>query len=248
MNHGKHKRNTKGPKDVKPPFSQIEAPGKHPYSNASQEQNRKVNTTENRLTRKEVLELLFSGLVTIATIGSAVVAALQWTAMNKQLVESRKATQRQVRPYVLSDVVPLPPKVGTPIRIKYNVINYGQSPALKTQVFAAAFYGETAMEEAAAWMKKPENSITETEGGQIIPPGIPTVEGRRSFFHVETNKPLTKNDLVRLREKPNLIVTVSRFLYRDSFGDTYGTQNCFRISKDWEAEDCPGYSEIYGPD
>lgn len=213
----------------------------------NQGHNKKISALEERLDRFERRESRFATVITAATVVSATVAALQWHSMEKQLTQSREATQQQLRPYLLSRAELVTPIAGQPIRIKHFITNYGQSPAVKTQVIAAAFYGTDAMAQAQAWMKRPENSISEPEYGQIIPPGAQADGGSDRMFVVRTSKALTEDDLAKLRETDYLAVTVSRYVYRDSFGDPYGTQNCFQVTKEWELTDCPGQNEIYGP-
>ncbi len=161
------------------------------------------------------------------------------------LAESRDHSKRALRPYLLPTIEPGSLVPGEPIKARYYLVNYGQTPALKTYSITGVFVGRKAMKEAEKWFADQTTQIYETNAGPPIPPGVPSGRNNEKFIPIPSRRSITAQDIAMIAEQDYSVVIASRHIYRDGFGNTYGTETCHMMTKTWEAAYCPSHNEMY---
>lgn len=57
------------------------------------------------------------------------------------LAESRMHFQSDQRPFIISTIAPLAPKVGVPLGARVSMVNYSKTPALQAGTYATVLIG-----------------------------------------------------------------------------------------------------------
>ena len=182
----------------------------------------------------------------IAQVSAQAAATNQLAAAaRKSLAESRDHSQRALRAYLLPTIEPGPLVQGEPIKARYYLVNYGQTPALNTYSITGVFVGRKAMQEAEKWFADQSTQIYVTTAGPPIPPGVPIGRNNDKFIPIPSKRIITAQDIATITERDYSVVITSRHIYRDGFDKTYGTETCHMMTKTWEAAYCPSHNEMY---
>jgi hypothetical protein len=189
------------------------------YPDGKAKQNGDVSRLEQGVERTNRLMVLLTAVMSVATLGGAIIAYCQWATAKSQFREDQ-------RPYVISKAEPMPMIPGHRIEVKFRNGNYGKSPAIRSGGVGKVFFGLDALQQAERWMKEEAPNLILLRYQTILAPNTPASNVEARDTAVISDRPISAVELQVFLNTTNAIVAVMRQMYSDTNGREYWTDTC----------------------
>ena len=131
---------------------------------------------------------------------------------------------------------------GQVAQVRFDLSNYGRSPALHLIQVSKVFFGDDAVLRGKAWLLQAKSELKAAEqSGKTGVTADPVREGAKpeAAGTARSDETLTAQDVAKMRERDAQLVFVGRAAYQDRSGQTLASEACLITRKDGLFTACP---------